>query len=372
MEEADVTIIGAGVVGLAIADTLSQSGRDVTVIEKNTTFGQETSSRNSEVIHGGLYYPKESLKFKTCLRGNRLLYSFTAKHGIPHKKLGKLIVASGREEVAKLNSLYKNASDCGVRGLKLLEEAEIKKIEPGIKAEWALLSPETGILDTHNFMQALFNASKKHDTDYAFSVKVIDIKKTHSFYEVVVREPKGDFFSFQSKFVVNSAGLNADKIAGFVGIDPEKNNYKIHYSKGDYFRIRNPHKFQIRHLIYPPPSERDLGIHITPDMAGGLRLGPDSEYVFEIGYDIDEKKKGKFLDSVSKFLPQIGPDDLTPDTAGIRPKLQAENEPFRDFVIKEETDKGFPRFINLIGIESPGLTSALAIAEIVKSIVDGV
>lgn len=369
MEKVDITVIGAGVVGLAISYALSRLDKEIVVIEKNPFFGQETSSRNSEVIHAGLYYPKKSLKAKTCIRGRKLLYELCSEHNIPCRKLGKLVVASGREELARLDNIYKNALECGIKNLRRLDKKEIKDLEPDLDAEAGFFSPDTGIVDSHVLMKFLFAAAKKNKVHFTFSIEAQNIKKKNSLYEIEVKEPQGDFFSFRSKIVINSAGLLADKVSESAGINTDKAGYKIHYCKGQYFRIRNPKKFSIKHLVYPPPTETDLGIHITPDLAGGLRLGPDAKYIKDLNCNIDEKEKGTFFNSVSKFLPSLEPNDLIPDTAGIRPKLQDEGESFRDFVIQDEEEKGFPNFINIIGIESPGLTSSLAIAEMVKNFI---
>jgi L-2-hydroxyglutarate oxidase LhgO len=367
MEEVDVAIIGAGAIGLAVARALSGGGKDIIVIEKNSSFGQEQSSRNSEVIHAGLYYPKGSIKSETCIRGRKLLYELCSKYNIPHKKLGKLIIASGKEETAKLNGIYKNAKECGIKDLRFLEKKDARKMEPDIEADSALFSPETGILDSHGLMEFFFQAAKEKGVNFAFSVEAIGIKKEASRYEITVREPRKDSFSFRAETVINSAGLFSDTVAGLAGIDCEKHRCKIHYCKGEYFRMKNPKKFSIRHPVYPPPGDTDLGIHVTPDLAGGLRLGPDATYVDNIDYDVDEKKRNVFFNSLSGFLPSLKEDDLIPDTAGVRAKLQGEGGGFRDFIIREENEKGLPNFVNLIGIESPGLTAAPAIAEKVKS-----
>ena len=369
MEKSDITIIGAGVIGLAASYELSSLGKDILTIEKHDSFGQETSSRNSEVIHAGLYYPKNSLKAKTCIRGRELLYDFCSKNNIPHKKLGKLVVAYDKEGDAKLDDIYKNASECGVENLKFLDKNEIKKLEPNISANKGMFSPDTGILDSHKFMNCLFQKAKSKNVNFAFSVEIIGIKKKASLYEVLVREPNGDTFTFTTKVLINCAGLFASNIAELAGIDIDRHSYRAHYCKGDYFRIKNPKKFSIRHLIYPPPSSTDLGIHLTPDLAGGLRLGPDVEYVEALDYNVDEGKKDKFCKSALNYLPSLSENDLMLDTSGIRPKLQKENEDFRDFIIHDEKEKNIPNFINLIGIESPGLTGSLAIAEILKNIV---
>ena len=363
MEKVDITIIGAGIIGLAVSYALSSKGKSITVIEKNPSFGQEQSSRNSEVVHAGLYYPKNSLKTEMCIRGKDLLYDLCRKHDIPFKKLGKIIVASDSSDIAKIDGIFKNASECGVKNLKYLDKKDIKKLEPDVEAEKGLFSPDTGIVDSHKLMEFFLKTAKEKGVDFSFSVEVISVEKKKSFYKVIVKEPNGDTFSFESKIVINCAGLQSDKVAELVGIDPDKNNYRIHYCKGEYFRIKNPKKFNITHLVYPPPHETDLGIHLTPDLAGGLRLGPNAKYTDRISYEVDDTEKEEFFKSSSKFLPKIDINDIIPDTAGVRAKLQKKGEGFRDFVIKDEAEKGFPGFINLIGIESPGLTGSIAIAE---------
>ncbi len=367
MENVDITVIGAGVIGLAVSYLLSGAGKEVAVIEKNPSFGQEASSRNSEVIHAGLYYPKNSLKSLTCIRGKNLLYELCLKRNIPQEKVGKIIVARDKKDFLEINKIYENALECGVKTLKFLSIKEIKKLEPRVNAKSAIFSPESGILDSHSLMEFFYREAKSRGADFAFSVEVTAVKKEKSGYKITVREPKKDFFTFRTSCVINCAGLYSGAVAALTGIDPDKFGYSIHYCKGCYFRINNTKKFSVKRLIYPPPTETGLGIHVTPDLAGGLRIGPDAEYVKCINYDIDEWRKKIFLDSVSKFLPALEETDLSPDTAGIRAKLQGEGGGFRDFVIKNEEEKGFPNFVNLIGIESPGLTGSLAIAERVLS-----
>ena len=367
MEKVDILIVGAGVIGLAAAYALSGRNKEIMVIDRNTSFGQEASSRNSEVIHAGIYYPKGSLKAQTCIRGKELLYDLCKKNNIGHKKLGKLIIASNKDEALALDDLCKNAVSCSVKNLKFLDKKDIKKLEPDIRAEKALFSPDSGIMDTHGLMKFLSTRAKERDADFSFGVEAVVIEKNGFGYKVTVKEPGGETFSFNAGTVINAAGFNSDKVAAFVGIDPEKCGYKIHYSKGQYFRIKNPGKFSVEHLVYPPPGKTYLGIHITPDLAGGLRLGPDERYVDEIDHGIDEKDKENFHKSVSRFLPGLEKEDIIPDTAGIRAKLQREDGDFRDFVIQNEEERGFSNFVNLIGIESPGLTSCLAIAERVSS-----
>lgn len=363
MEKTNITIIGAGVCGLATAFELSSKHKDILVVEKHDSFGRETSSRNSEVIHAGLYYPKNSLKALCCVEGRKLLYDFCKKHSIPHKNTGKILVAVNDTEAKKLQSIKDNAAESGVTNLRFLTKAELEKLEPDVKAQESLWCPDTGILDSHLLMKSLFDQAQRQGVEFAFSVEIVSITKKANGYEVTVKEPEGDLFSFETKIIINAAGLTADKVAEMAGFDIEKCGYRLHYNKGQYFRISNPTKFSLTHPVYPPPTTTDLGIHITPDLAGGLRLGPDAHYAKEINYTINENDKKDFYQSVSRFLPELSIDDLVPDTVGMRAKLQAPGVDFSDFVVEEEIKKGFPDFINLIGIESPGLTSSLSIAK---------
>ncbi len=365
MERTNITIIGAGICGLAIAHELSKKHDDILVVEQHDSFGRETSSRNSEVIHAGLYYPKNSLKAKLCIEGKKLLYAFCAQCHIPHKNIGKILVACNDEEAEKLHQIKENAADCGVSNLRFLTQDELRTLEPDVQAKESLWSPDTGIVDSHQLMRSLFEQAQRQGAEIGFGIEVVGISQKGNRYEITVKEPGGDLFSFETKVLVNAAGLHADNIARLAGFNIDALGYKLHYNKGQYFRISNPKKFTITHPVYPPASKTDLGIHITPDLAGGLRLGPDAHYANGIDYTIDEKDKQNFVDSVGRFLKSLNLEDLVADTAGMRAKLQAPGVDFSDFVIQEESKNGFKNFINLIGIESPGLTSSLAIARLV-------
>jgi L-2-hydroxyglutarate oxidase LhgO len=321
------------------------------------------------VIHAGLYYPKDSLKAKLCIKGKELLYAFCKEHKIPHKNIGKLLVACNAEEAEKLKAIKNNAAESGVTNLRFLTQHELKTLEPDVQAQESLWCPDTGIIDSHQFMQSLFERSKKQNVDFAFGVEVVGITRKGLGYEITVKEPKGDLYSFETKIVINAAGLWADTIAHMAGFDIAKLNYKLHFNKGQYFRISHPKKFSVTHPVYPPASKTDLGIHITPDLAGGLRLGPDAHYATGIDYTINDNDKQTFVDSVARFLKGLTLEDLVADTAGMRAKLQAPGTDFSDFVIEEESKKGFNNFINLIGIESPGLTASLAIAKRIASFI---
>jgi len=368
MDRIETVIVGAGVIGLAVARELSKNYKDILVIEKNPSFGQETSSRNSEVIHAGIYYPRDSLKAKTCIEGRGLLYEYCRKNNIGHKRIGKLIAITNNNERESLEKLFKNGLESGVEDLKIISEEEIKNIEPNINAKAAIFSPSTGIVDSHSLMKKLLSEFKVEGGQIAYNAEVVGIDKVSDGFKVSV-DDTGGLFSFSARVVINASGFNSGKIAEMAGI--KRDEYRIKYCKGDYFRVHNNKAKLISRLIYPLPKTEalSLGIHATLDLGGGLRLGPDDEYVDKVYYDIDESKKEIFYDDVKALLPFIRLEDLGPDTSGIRSKLQGPGQDFRDFIVGDESSNGFGGFINLIGIESPGLTASLAIARIVKDMV---
>jgi L-2-hydroxyglutarate oxidase LhgO len=369
MEKIDIAIVGAGVIGLSIAAKLSSLHQDIFVIEKAQSFGQEISSRNSEVIHAGIYYPKDSLKTKTCIEGKYMLYEFCGRNNIPHKKIGKLIVAIDEKEIEELEVLFKQGLDNGVEDLRFIAKNEIKDFEPNIRAEAAIYSPATGILDTHSFMETLALQFEDRGGSIAYRTELTAVEKVKDGFILTVHDAQGDTFKFLSRIFINSAGLGSDKVSRLLGLDQEE--YRLKYCKGDYFRVSSGKAKFINRLVYPVPKKEraSLGIHATLDLSGSLRLGPDDEYVKEINYDIDPLKREVFYESTRQFLPFIELKDLNPDMAGIRPKLQGPEENFRDFIIKDETENGTPGFINLIGIESPGFTGSLSIAKMVTGLV---
>lgn len=368
---ADVTVIGAGVVGLAIAARVAKRNRQVYVLEKNQSFGLETSSRQSGVIHAGIYYPQGSLKAQLCVAGNRSLYELCPRYDIGHKRLGKLIVAANDEESGELEAWLERGRGNGAEGLKLLSRRELKELEPNLAGVAAMLSPSSGIIDSHALMQYFIAKAVKGGAQIAYQSRVVGIEKAAEGYEVRVEDGGGES-SFITRVLINSAGLHSDKIAEMAGIDIDGAGYRLHYCKGDYFSLRGRQSTRVNRLIYPvPPSDIvGVGIHITCDLEGRVRLGPDIEYVDSLDYAIDRRQQKLFYDSVRKLLPAIDYDDLEPEMAGIRPKLQEPGGEIRDFVIRDEVGRGLPAFINLIGIESPGLTAAPAIAEYVAGLIE--
>jgi len=370
-DRADITIVGAGVVGLAIAAQVARHDRTVFVLEKNDTFGQETSSRHSGVIHSGIYYPPGSLKAQLCVRGRRLLYELGEKYGIGHKRLGKLIVAADEGEVDQLHTLMERGDQNGVAGLRLLSRQEMKALESNITGAAAILSEATGIIDAHGLMKSFAGRAEASGAQIAYRAEVVGIEKLVDGYQVAVEDASGRS-TFATRLLLNCAGLYSDKVATMAGIDIDKAGYRLHYCKGEYFSVGNGKNRFIKRLIYPVPLAEvaGVGIHVTFDLDGRMRLGPNVHYLDSLDYTVDIRHKVPFYESTKQILPFIEFDDLEPEMAGIRPKLQEEGGAFRDFVIREESDKGLPGLINLIGIESPGLTSSPAIAEYVGRMVD--
>jgi len=368
LAEIDVAIVGAGVIGLATAVEIVQRKKEVFVFEKNHSFGLETSSRHSEVIHAGIYYPEDSLKAKLCVEGKSLLYELCDRHDIAYKKPGKIIVAASENETVQLEKLYEQGRKNGVEDLMLLSRTELKKLEPNVEARAGLLSPSSGILDSHTLLKFLYSQASKRGVEFVFGTEVVGIEKMGAKYRVEIRDREG-ISTFISQVVINAAGLNSDRIAQLAGIDVAKAGYRLHYCKGEYFSLSSKYRNVVNRLIYPTPEQAGHGIHVTVGLDGRVRLGPNARYVEEVDYRVDETQKEAFYNSVKRFLPHIELEDLAPEFAGIRPKLQGPGEAFQDFVIAHEEKTGFPGLINLIGIESPGLTASLAIARYVGRMV---
>ena len=369
MDEIKITIIGAGVIGLGIAAELSKRFSDIFVIEKNDNFGQETSSRNSEIIHAGIYYPKDSLKFKLCRKGLHHLYETCEKASIPCKRIGKIIIATEKPELDHLEMLFQNGISNGLTELQLLDKYDIQKIEPHTNAIAGIYSPQTGIIDSHALMKHLVTEAKMRGVEIIYQSEVDFLTKEKEKFVVGLKQ---DNYRFMSSIVINCAGLYSDRIASLMGLDIDQLGYRIHYCKGDYFAYAKSSPVSI--LVYPLPDACcvGLGIHATLDLGSRLRFGPDDEYVREIHYRVDPEKAEKFYQSAQKIIPDLEREAIVPDMSGIRPKIQGPGDPFRDFIIKNEVEHDLNGFINLIGIESPGLTASVAIAKMVSDMVAGI
>jgi L-2-hydroxyglutarate oxidase LhgO len=372
MMDADITIIGAGVVGLAIAENVSRTHNNVFLIEKHTSFGQETSSRNSEVIHAGIYYTKDSLKARLCVEGKWMIYDYCKKYDIPYNNCGKLIVATSEEEISVIEGIRLTALKNGVDDLSFLEREQISELEPNIFALKALFSPSTGIVDSHSLMKQYETNSYNNGCQIVYGSEVTGISQIENGYKINLFDADKNNYSFTTRIIINSAGLTSDKVSEMVGISDD--SLKIHFCKGEYFRINPPKNRLINRLIYPVPHQKmeGIGIHVTIDIGGGVKLGPDVKYLESNIYDykVTPSKQEAFYKSAKKFLPFLEFDDIAPEMAGIRPKIQKPGEPLRDFYIMEETIRGYPGFINLIGMESPGLTSSIAIAKYVNGLIN--
>ena len=361
----DVVIIGAGVVGLAIARELAESSdKTVLVIEKEASFGQGVSSRNSEVIHSGIYYTPDSLKAKFCTRGRELTYDFCQKHQIWHEQCGKLVIAQDGQ-LNELEKLYEIAQKNGVPDNHIIDPKELSALEPQIRGTAALFVGCTGIMSAHEFMAVLHRISAEKEHDYLFMSEVVEVDQITDGYKVNIRNADGDIEHVTTAWVINAGGLHSDMIAQMLG--DEESFPKLKYSKGCYFKLSSRWRGQFRHLVYPLPDEKhgSLGIHLSFDQTQTVKLGPSAHWLNDRveNYDVDESLTHLFHHGAAAYIKDLKMEDLTPDFAGIRPKIYNEKNPLSDFYIEHEEDKGFPGWINLIGIESPGLTAALAIAE---------
>ncbi|RLD31667.1 MAG: NAD(P)/FAD-dependent oxidoreductase [Bacteroidetes bacterium] len=370
MTDTKISIIGAGVVGLAIASRISEMTDSIFVLEKNLKFGQETSSRNSEVVHSGIYYPKGSLKAILCVEGKELLYNYCEQKDIAYNKCGKLIISNSEQEDKVLENILQGAQKNGVKDGKTIKEEEILSLEPHIRAKSALFFPLSGVIDTHGLMKQLETDAINQGAEIVYGAEVTGIRKIDGGYEITVSEQDGPGFSFTTEILINASGLNADMIPKMVGI--KNNEYQQYFWKGEYFSLVNGKHKLVSRLVYPVPFKNTvgLGIHTTIDLSGRVKLGPNAIYLSNklTDYAINPEHKNDFYESAKTYLPFLEPDDLVSDQVGIRPKLQKPGDPVRDFIIKEESQAGFPGFINLIGIESPGLTACLSIANHVANL----
>jgi L-2-hydroxyglutarate oxidase LhgO len=365
MDTVDTLIIGAGVIGLAIAEKRAERKQELVVVEQHDGFGRETSSRNSEVIHCGMYYSEALLKTRLCVRGNPLLYELCGKRGIPCLRTGKIVAATDAEEAVQIEKIFEQGKKNGVPGLSLASAKEIEKLEPHVSCVLGLYSESSGILSSHALMEYFQQSATSRGATIAYNCRVTGILRDAAGYRVEIDDADGKPLTLRARQVVNSAGLYADRIAEMAGIDCEKAGYRILPCKGEYFKVSARHGGRLRHLVYPAPSPVHLGAHAVLGLDGSLKIGPSSFYVSALDYSVDPSHATEFLEKARRFLPFLQEGDLSPDMSGIRPKLYRRGEPFRDWVIREESDRGLPGFVNLIGMESPGLTSCLAIAEMV-------
>ena len=356
-------MIGAGVVGLACAVELGRRWGPIVVIDREIGPGRETSSRNSGVIHAGLYYPEQSLKTKLCIEGKNLLYQWCEAHQVPHARTGKLIVATTDGEERRLRALARHAARVGAGALRFWDGAETKRREPEIRCQAALWSPTSGVVDVHELIESLARAVREADGAIVFQTRAESLRRDGDRWLVRTTDSMGREAEIRTPRLVNAAGLSAIEVAARSGLEPSERPWRLHPCKGSYFTLSSKAPSTHASLIYPLPEEAGLGIHLTTDLAGGRRAGPDVEFVDGIDYQLDESKAKRFAAAVGRYLPGIRTEHLTPDYVGIRPKLAGPGEGIADFVIAQPRSQ--PGAVHLIGIESPGLTAALAIGRFV-------
>ncbi len=375
MDTFETIIIGAGVVGLAVARELSaRCPGSIAGLEPHARFGQETSSRNSEVIHAGMYYPAGSLKARLCVEGGALLYDYCREHGVAHERTGKLIVAQDEREIAQLEAILEQGRINGVAGLRMIGRADVCRMEPEVRACAAIYSEATGVVDSHGLMASLASEAARRGAVFAYSHRFERLEPCRDGYRVrYCAGRERDAGECRARRIVNCAGLGCEQVAAGMGIDTRAAGYRLHLCKGEYFKLAQSQARSISHLVYPTPFHdmRGLGIHVVRRLDGSVSLGPSADYVEEIDYTVDPAHAREFFESARGYLPFIELSGLQPDMAGIRPKLQEPGGPARDFAIADESGRGLPGVVNLVGIESPGLTSCLSIARMVADIFGG-
>ncbi len=359
MEKLDAVVIGAGVVGLAAARALAMAGREVVIVEAEDAIGTHTSSRNSEVIHAGIYYPKGSLKARSCLAGKALLYEYCGTRGVPHRRCGKLIVAGNDAQLPELEAIQKKAHANGVTDLAWLTREQARSLEPQVECVAALHSPSTGIIDSHALMLAYLGDAEAHGAMLALRSSFRGAVVQDGGFELDVEGSERIF----SRILVNSAGLHAPTVARLIDGYPKEKAPRELYAKGNYYSLAGRSPFS--RLVYPVPEPGGLGVHVTLDLAGQARFGPDVEWVERIAYDVDPRRAERFYAAIRRYWPGLPDGALAPAYAGIRPKTAGPGEPAPDFAVQGPREHGVPGLVHLFGIESPGLTSSLALAGIV-------
>lgn len=367
MEALDCVVIGGGVIGIAVARALARAGREVVVLEAEDAIGMHTSSRNSEVIHAGLYYPESSLKARACLEGRNRLYAYCEERGIPHRRLGKVLVACDDAELARLRAIEERARANGVDDLRRLKAAEVAELEPAVRCVGGLLSPSSGIVDSHALMTAL-----QADLEGAGGVvlcrsRVDGIAVSGGGFALKLRDSAG--YAARCRTLVNAAGLRAAELARAMKGFPPQRVPEMHLAKGHYFTLQGSSPF--RRLVYPVPVDGGLGVHVTLDIDGRARFGPDVAWIDAVDYAFDEDRKAAFVDAIRRYWPELPSDRLAPGYTGIRPKLGGPGAPAADFLVQGPAEHSISGLVNLFGIESPGLTAALVLADRVRDVLRG-
>jgi L-2-hydroxyglutarate oxidase LhgO len=359
MDEVECIVVGAGVIGLAVARALALAGHEVLVLDRAWTIGFETSSRNSEVIHSGIYYPKDSLKATTCVEGRRRLYAYCREHGVAHAQLGKIIVASDEAEIPALEKITAAALANGVDDVERLDAAEAQRLEPELHCVAALWSPSTGIIDSHGLMLAYLGEAEAAGAMIVLRTPILAGKVRADGFELSTGGDEPDII--RCRYLINTAGLYAPALAHAIQDVPPETIPPAYFCRGVYFTLSG--KTPFRHLVYPVPPPGGLGVHITLDLAGQARFGPDVEWISSVNYTVNPERGEAFYAAVRRYWPSLRDGALQPGYAGIRPKISGPTEPAADFVVQGPSTHGVPGLVNLYGIESPGLTASLAIAD---------
>ena len=360
----ECVVIGGGIIGLAVARALARAGREVLLLEKERWIGQDTSSRNSEVIHAGLYYPEGSLKARFCVEGRHKLYAYCAARDVPHKRIGKLVVGVSEDEIATLKRVIKHAEAAGVTDLEWLDGKDASSMEPALDCVAAFHSPSTGIIDSHALMQAYQTDAENAGASVVLRAPLIAGLVTRDGFTLEIGG--SEQMALDCKLLVNSAGLYAPSLARRIAGIPAATIPHDYYCRGVYFTLAGRAPF--KRLVYPVPEHAGLGVHLTLDMGGAARFGPDTEWIDGIDYTVDARRGDKFYAAIRTYWPGIADGALQPGYAGIRPKISGPKEPAADFMIAGPARHGVPNLVNLFGIESPGLTASLAIADHVVSL----
>jgi len=363
----DTVIVGAGVVGLATARELALAGHEVLVVEATEAIGTGTSSRNSEVIHAGIYYPQGSLKARLCVQGKQMLYDYCAERGVAHRRLGKLIVAATPEQARHLDDIAERARRNGVDDLYRISGAEARELEPALQCEAALVSPSTGIVDSHGLMLALQGDAENAGAQCVFHTPFIG-GKIESDGTFSLRFGGDEGMTLNAGRVINAAGLSAPAVARTLEGQPAAHIPHAYYCKGSYFTLSGKSPFS--RLIYPMPDHAGLGVHLTLDLGGQAKFGPDTEWIDREDYSLDPKRAAVFYDAVRRYWPALPDNALAPGYTGIRPKISGPSQPAADFVIAGPATHGVKNLVNLFGIESPGLTACLAIGRAVLDAIE--
>jgi L-2-hydroxyglutarate oxidase LhgO len=365
-ERIECAVIGGGVVGLAIARRLAMSGREVVVLEAEEAFGTHTSSRNSEVIHAGIYYPTGSLKARLCVAGRKALYRYCAEHDVRHRRIGKVIVACDETELAGLKKYQDQAGINGVDDLRMLNAGELEELEPNVRCVAGFLSPSTGIIDSHGLMLEYLGDAERHGAALALASPVVSGRADND--GIVLEVGGAEPVSLRCDIVVNSAGFSAQAVARSIAGVPANTIPATHYAIGHYYTLSGAAPF--RRLIYPVARQDWLGVHVTIDLGGQVKFGPDFSWIDRVDYRFDESRETAFYQAIRRYYPGLKDGTLVPGYTGIRPKIHGPGEPAPDWAIQGPRDHGVAGLVNLYGVESPGLTSSLAISDHVAKLLD--